>query len=72
MMQRVFGHWMCRKCFCQKQVNFNPSGSIHAMVFLWLVLEAGEQLIERFQAVQDQYRRALGKNNTSGEGPVSS
>ena len=42
------------------------------MVFLWLVLEAGEQQIERFQAVQDQYRRALRKNNTSGEGPVSS
>ena len=72
MMQRVFGHWMCRKCFCKKQVDINPSGSIHAMVFLWLVLEAGEQLIERFQAVRDQYRRALRKNNTSGEGPVSS
>ena len=32
----------------------------------------GEQLSNRFQPIKDQYRRAIRKNNTSGEGPVSS
>ena len=32
----------------------------------------GEQLSDRFQTIKDQYRRAIRKNNTSGEGPVSS
>ena len=28
----------CGMCFCKKQVDFNPSASIHIMVFSWLVV----------------------------------
>ena len=59
-------------CFCKKQVDFNPSAFHSHRGVLLACSVTGEQLSDRFQTIKDQYRRAIRKNNTSGEGPVSS